>query len=442
MVKRSTFFEHSGYLDDGKISRDLYGLFSREEALYLHDLSKSLVRGGEIFSFGMNTINANNYVGVLRYGRREIEILPKLLEVKQSRNSIIKNLMYMLEYTTNIDHGFTKLASQGATEGTILEIYIGLFAKKLFALGRKFLPHAYVNYNESLKYKRGKLDLPKQLKSGNRDASKFHCEYDQYNDDNIVTQTLKYVTRELIKLSSNQTNRKHLHLALQRMSEVADKKVTTSELQSISIPRSFGEYVELMDLAKMFLANLRQDLASRNASNAAVVFDMNVVFEQFITKFIERNKNKLGVKEVYYQQPKRLVSSYQDLIQGTDSKLAMQTFTDILLVMKDGSRVIIDTKYKIINKNEEQKYNISNNDIYQITTYYDLHKFDGNSKVILLYPQSKSQTHIRLNLLGNLPPVYVSTVNLHQDLSKASEVLCEELGGILNSTSSPKESAA
>ena len=61
---------------------------------------------------GYNSISTQNYVGVIRYKRFQIDILPKLLKRDESRdcNTVLSNLMFMLSYTKRLDINTTNIS--------------------------------------------------------------------------------------------------------------------------------------------------------------------------------------------------------------------------------------------------------------------------------------------------------------------------------------------
>lgn len=141
---------------------------------------------------------------------------------------------------------------------------------------------------------------------------------------------------------------------------------------------------------------------------------------------MKRNEKDLKCKIVAQRGKK--------LLQG-DTNKKRNTFVDIM-IEKENEKIIIDTKYKKL----ESIDNVSNADIYQVTTYCLLHNAHHS---ILLYPQWSDEKIINKEYFLNIDHACESnrykidfkTINLKYEYIGNKESLCKikkEIIQILN----------
>ena len=84
---------------------------------FLKSLSDSLVPNKSIFTYSSNTISATSIVGMISFDNVQIEILPKLLRRRGEvdGNCIIKNLMFMLSYTNQLEISDSSISSMASS---------------------------------------------------------------------------------------------------------------------------------------------------------------------------------------------------------------------------------------------------------------------------------------------------------------------------------------
>ena len=126
------------------------------------------------------------------------------------------------------------------------------------------------------------------------------------------------------------------------------------------------------DLAKMFVNHSSLDLSRNRFENITLLWDMNLLFEEFIYNVIRKHT----AYNPKYQKGRRL------LIGDETKRKYGNTYTDMYLE-KDGEKVIIDTKYKL---NSGENSDFENKDVYQIMTYCLIH---GSNNAMFIYPTEK-----------------------------------------------------
>jgi 5-methylcytosine-specific restriction enzyme subunit McrC len=392
----------------------------------------------EVFSFSRSKITAKNYVGVLKYKKHQFEILPKLLAKKENDSqSILENLFHMLSYTRKLDIKTTDIAKLAKNKNHFLEVLIGIFANSLYENLLRFIPKNYVLQEENLAYLKGKLRFNENVKYNSINKARFYCEYDEFCEDNLLNQLFYYVSVMLSKITSNEDNKKRLKQIINLYSDVSFIEITSEKIRNLKLSRIQMNFEKPFNLAKMFIEQSSVEMSSRKFKTIALVWDMNLLFEEFIYEFIRKNfkdikveyQKKAGmIKESYFRQGEEWQK------KRTKSKI---TRSDIVITLnpeaENEQKIIIDTKYKELDKLQS---NFASADFYQVLAYKQLHSKKGYSpEVVLLYPQSLSENsefrwrHTVNN--ENKDHVYMFSVNLHNNLKNDEEKLYDEIKNLL-----------
>ncbi len=330
---------------------------------------------GSALKVTRNGIKAKSFVGVIKYKNLHLEILPKLIsknannsnEIQEEERSIIlKNLIFMLSYTKNLDIKTNENAKLANEKNPFIEILIKEFATSLFDSIKRLTPKRYVREEENLNYLKGKIKFSENIRYNCTNQAKFYCEYDEFSENNPLNQLFLFVSTCLYNISNNSYNKKLLKFIINYYSDISFVRFDKFKIQKIKLTRSQEFFKKPFNLAKMFVEKTSVDLSKNKFENITLVWDMNKLFEEFIFELIKR---KIPECSPIAQKTKRLLRSTQETRRDTKVDILVQH-----------PQVIIDTKYKKFTNFDD----ISSADIYQVTTYCTLY---GYKKAILLYPQ-------------------------------------------------------
>lgn len=330
---------------------------------------------GSALKVTRNGIKAKSFVGVIKYKNLHLEILPKLIsknannsnEIQEEERSIIlKNLIFMLSYTKNLDIKTNENAKLANEKNPFIEILIKEFAISLFDSIKRLTPKRYVREEENLNYLKGKIKFSENIRYNCTNQAKFYCEYDEFSENNPLNQLFLFVSTCLYNISNNSYNKKLLKFIINYYSDISFVRFDKFKIQKIKLTRSQEFFKKPFNLAKMFVEKTSVDLSKNKFENITLVWDMNKLFEEFIFELIKR---KIPECSPIAQKTKRLLRSTQETRRDTKVDILVQH-----------PQVIIDTKYKKFTNFDD----ISSADIYQVTTYCTLY---GYKKAILLYPQ-------------------------------------------------------
>lgn len=367
-------------------------------------------------------IKTKSWVGVIKYKNLHLEILPKLISAgasndkkisEEERSIILKNLIFMLSYTKNLDIKTNDNAKLSTEKNPFIEILIREFATSLFEALKRLTPKRYVREEENLNYLKGKIKFSENIRYNCTNQAKFYCEYDEFSENNLLNQLFLFVSTCLYNISNNSYNKKTLKFIINYYSDISFVRFDKFKVRKIKLTRNQELFKKSFNLAKMFVEQTSVDLSKNKFENITLVWDMNKLFEEFIFELIKR---KIPECSPIAQKTKRLLRSTQETKRDTK--------VDILI---QHPQIIIDTKYKKFTNFDD----ISSADIYQVTTYCLLHNY---KRAILLYPQYDKKVpdicDYQLNCAENNYHIDFCTVNLKNNDLKNKEVQNSIIGKI------------
>ena len=300
------------------------------------------------FKRDWEALKSRQYCGVLNFEGEDYYLLPKISQKDDDANLDI--FIYMLMKAYNIKLENEDIASCKNNSHTILEVFIQMFAHKLFLEFQKGTYKEYITEVDNLRTLRGKYLINENLKH-NFTHEKIYCEYDEFSEDNTLNQFFLYAVKTLLRYTKNKKLLKQCELIL---NEVEFKQFDINTL-NIHFHRLNTRFKSSYEFAILLLSK-SIPLFSKDKKSFAFLFDMNDLFENFIGKIYEDIDNSTN-------------------LQAQRNFGNLQLKPDIIT-----STMIIDTKYKKVKNRED----LSVADKYQMFVYGT--NF-GVKDTMLLYPK-------------------------------------------------------
>lgn len=397
--------------------------FSRSTGV---EILKPVVRKGQ------TVFQARQYVGVIQLGQHTVQILPKMHseEPAEAEQMATRNLLMMLDYAGHLG---IKEAGTAALRNSKnwFEVLTHIFALNL---RRQWVRGAICKYeaiDAVLPVLKGKWRVTDQLRRPEQ-KHRFTVTYDEFTHDNPLNQILRYVVELLWQLTRDSQNRQMLTELRYWMEDVTLLPMVTPEMaKKISLSRLHQAYKPLFNLAQLFLCQLGVELSGQNIQAYAFVFDMNRVFEGFLTHFLRRHHSEilppdLQTCRLLPQGPKAIY------LAKHQAKPVFRLKPDLVFQNEKTYPFLMDFKYKRLNWGD-RKLGISESDFYQMYAY--LNRFDS-PHVMLLYPQManfSAPIRASFTLEGSERRIDAATVNLLRDLTERSgkQALIAELKQLL-----------
>lgn len=316
-------------------------------------------------------IKATSWVGVVKYKNLQIEILPKLITHIQNedgqlsddeKSQILGNLVFMLSYTKELNIKSSESAKLANTKNPFLEVLIREYATSLFDCLKRLTPKNYVREEDNLNYLRGKLKFNENIKYNCANKARFYCEYDEYSENNILNQLFLYVAQCLYSISCDSKNKQRLKQIIDYFCDIKFIRFNSTMCEKIKLTRQQQLFEKPFKLAKMFVENSSVDISKNQFENITLLWDMNKLFEEFIYQVIRR---KISDPQIVSVEAKPRKYTLEDASKYTEP--------DIVVKKSDGTKIIIDTKYKKM----ESISDLDRNDSYQVGMYCLLHDKPG-----------------------------------------------------------------
>jgi 5-methylcytosine-specific restriction enzyme subunit McrC len=362
-----------------------------------------------------NGIRFSHYVGVLQIKGLTIEILPKVSQYDGVEKDFWqKALLEMLRQCRLLKVDSLSSAYLRLKPNAILDLYVGIFIEEVEQLLRRGLIKKYVRKQAKLNALKGRLLLAQQLRKQSTHQEVFFTEHGQYIYDHTLNRIIKAALDLLTSFPLSPQLVARLHRLIKGFPTVAPLHSRLGQYPSFSFDRMTSHYQVAVEIAHLLIGNYHPSLQPGSSSVLAILFDMNLLFEEFV-----------------YQQ---LIK-----IQNIDIKVARKVNRpfwgrsylqpDIIMEYK-GHRFILDTKWK-----ELKGVSPSMQDLRQIYTYAK--QFSARHG-ILIYPSSRGSKNMERKAFANPPedlfPIDCQIISLeilkegHLNTNLGKEIVSQIIG--------------
>jgi 5-methylcytosine-specific restriction enzyme subunit McrC len=240
------------------------------------------------------------------------------------------------------------------------------------------VPRRYIAQEDDLAALRGALDLPRQFTRHAANPSRLACRFDELSDDIALNRIMKATVAHLFRMSRSASNQQRLRELAFVYADISEVSVPALKWDEVVIDRTNRAWRELFGMAQLFLRNRYQTTSAGSGRGTALLFEMNVLFEEYVGRLITRAL--AGTEYRVTLQGGRLFC----LTSVDDEREVFQTKPDILIRYAGQIVHVIDTKWKRISSRiDDRKQGVSQADVYQMMAYAHLYKAP---RLTLLYP--------------------------------------------------------
>lgn len=363
-------FEHSGYntRNEGKEGKILpQKLF---EALKDFAGEKDL----PWYSLTANGVKFHQFVGAIQVGNYCIEVLPKIDRFRKDEGSAQRILIEMLKQSGFISVKTPTESTLKLKQNFILETYIQMFIDETWELIHKGLVKFYHKDEGNRNSLKGSLLFNKHINRNNIHAERFYVRFSTYDKEHPLNRILYKTLRLITKLPVSQDAVCSAATQLTILPELEDIKINNELFERIRYNRKTEQYKKAMNIARLLLLNYHPDLSHGRDNVLALMFDMNDVWEAWVTRRLSLISKKHDDRIFIRCQAKRVFWTGK-----TGERIKQKP--DIIVEIDERPIFIIDTKWKIIDKRPSEE------DIRQMFAY---NKLFGSSISFLAYPGDSS----------------------------------------------------
>lgn len=353
------------------------------------------------------------FVGVIQIGKTTIEILPKA-DKKNDANSWRKMLIGMLHSVGIFNIHAPSSSNLKLKLNSILDLYFELFVIELEYLLYRGLVKKYRKVEGNTTSLKGSIKFAQHLNKNLIHQERFYVRYSSYDREHQLHAILYKTLKLLYKINTNSILSSRLGALLLDFPEIQDIKISESLFEGIQLDRKTEKYKNAIEISRLILLNYHPDVGRGMNDVLALMFDMNVLWEQFVYVSFRRFKPKETTITA------QNIKSFWKPVSGYRSKIK----PDIVLNKGRKNCIVLDTKWKNLNG-----HNPSPDDLRQMYVYM---KFYAAQKVALIYPginsNIKSGTYYK-ETSGELGSKECSLISIavNQDIRIWQKQLCDQI---------------
>jgi 5-methylcytosine-specific restriction enzyme subunit McrC len=327
--------------------------------------------GVPYFSLVHHGVKFCEYVGVLQVGNTIIEVLPKA--DKHGDEGTWRSVLIGMLHAV----GIFKIHAPSSSDlqlrpNAILDLYFELYIKELEYLLHRGLVKRYRKTEGNSTVLKGSLQFARHISKNLVHQERFYVRYTTFDKEHQVHAILYKALKLLHRINTNAQLNSRLGVMLLDFPEMPDIKVTDALFERIQLDRKTEPYRNAIEIARLLLLNYHPDVSRGNNDVLALMFDMNVLWEQFV--YVSLRKHKPKSTTIHAQSSKY----FWKPTSGSRSKIK----PDIVLNRDKEDRVVLDTKWKNL-----QGGGPSPEDLRQLFVYS---QYFNARRVALIYPGAVS----------------------------------------------------
>mgnify|MGYP004002684959 FL=1 len=304
-------------------------------------------------------ISPTSHIGTVEFSEFIVKVSPKYSMKPKNINILLD---YILDVKPPIKINFVESSINVEKEEKILlvDVVINSLVQQCELLLKRGLLKTYVVHEENVSFLRGKLLIKEQIQNNMKKNTKFGCQFDELEHNNLENQILLAALSSSHNITNDNELKRKLRILMYQYSTFTEHiPILPQDFEKIMYNRLNQHYETAHDLSKIILesSGFREYRKEKRIKIKPFFINMNDVFEKFVEKLIRFYYSKYTKYEI---QPQKTTKSWKsDNFQDKNMR------TDIL-VDETGSdkKFILDTKYK---------ESLSPNDRYQIGFY--IHEF-------------------------------------------------------------------
>ena len=320
-------------------------------------------------------IQAKNFVGLIQMKNGfQIQVLPKISYsgIEESKKIFLGMLRSLKDFPSKVCNE----SNLKVDRMNLYEIFINMYIQEIRKLVKKGLRASYFSENDNLNYYKGKLLVSQNISRNFMHKERFFVSYDEFGTNRPENKLIKSTLVKLQKISNSVENVKEIRQLLVYFEMVDMSNNYAKDIAKITIDRNTRDYEIPLRWSKIFLMNKSFTTFSGNTASRSLLFPMEKVFEAYVAKNLRKTLSDLDWD----------ISIQDKGFYLFDSPKQFALRPDIVITRENGSRIILDTKWKSLVKTPQKNYGISQADMYQMYAYSK--KYD-TPEIWLLYPMNE-----------------------------------------------------
>ena len=328
--------------------------------------------GVPYFNLIHNGVKFCSYVGVLKVGQLNIEVLPKIDKKSDENKDHWKNLLIdMLKKVGMLDVSVSSETNLKIKKNSILDLYIEAFLVQVDKLIRQGLIKKYRKNEANCTALKGKIVFSKHILKNITHKERFYVKYTVYDRQHVLNQILYKTLQVIQNIATTSILQSQIGTMLLSFPEMPYIRASENLFSNVVYNRKNESYRQALLISRMLLLNYHPDINLGSNHIVALMFDMNLLWEKFVYVSLRRHFKEGKVesqrKKTYYMlNDKRVVNLKPDVV-----------------IIKNGCRYVLDTKWKLPNNNKP-----GYSDLQQMYAYT---KYFQSDHTILCFPGNRDE---------------------------------------------------
>ncbi len=325
--------------------------------------------GVPYFSLIHKGVKFNEFVGVIQVGNYTIEVLPKT-DSNNSENEWRSMLLNMLKTVGIFDIHAPSNSNLNLKSNSILDLYFSIFVNEVEQLFHKGLIKKYHKIEDNQTALKGSIQFPKHIQQNLIHKERFFVRYTVYDFDHPLNSILHQTLTLLNRINTNADLNSKIGALLLNFPATSKTKVDDAFFNKLVFNRKTEPYKNAIQIARLLLLNYHPDITSGRSDVLALMFDMNLLWEQFVYLSLKKHLN------LFYENSS-ISAQTKFKFWKPENGYSMNLKPDIV-IKKEDSFIVLDTKWKNLSN-----YKPSPDDLRQMYTYSKYHE---NATTALLFP--------------------------------------------------------
>lgn len=336
----------------------------------------------KLFTVGHRKITFMQFVGVLQIGSLTIEIFPKLAkdvtgdkELDHTRWQ--KLLVHMLRVCRKLPLELGPKTDLREGNVVLTDLFFGAYLDALAPLLHHGLTRRYHQVAGNQLALKGKLLFGQHVRHNAVHQERFYVQHQVYDHTHLLNQVLMAALYEVRTRSTNANVRAQAqHLSLLAPEVPLPQRITPEQLDSIQLNRKTESHHEALALARLILLSLSPTTRTGQQPLLAILFNMNRLWEEYVFRSLKRT-------DVSVTAHNRKPFWYSCAENATRWSIE----SDLLITRDDGSKLLIDTKWKHQPITERPS-------IQDLRQMYAYNHYFGAEDAFLLYPTAEAVQYV------------------------------------------------
>ena len=328
------------------------------------------------------------HCGIVRLPTCVLEVLPKvgMSDAREPEEIALARgaLLTMLHDARRVVVTNVGAVPQKAVRAPLLDVFVEAFLLAAVEQARRGLLSRYVGHVDDLPVVKGRFNVHGQLKRNLGRPHVLHCEFDEFTADNAYNRAIR-TALDACKGWTVRPSTQRLWFETQtRFAGVSAQRMSASDVAKLPRDRTTRRYDQVLTWCEWLLSLTSPALSTGMARAPGLLFDMNKLFEAYVSGMVERASSDNFV--VHRQGPAQALAAH-----GAANAFMLRPDITVWQTDSHGGagdiHRVMDAKWKRLDPHEAQ-WGVDQADIYQLLAYAVRYRC---TELALVYPQPSTE---------------------------------------------------